>query len=561
MHPPVPEELISAYFDGEVTPEERAQVELLLDNSADLRQYLDDTSKLSALLHSFPRETTPTNLATNVRNRIEASPVKHLPPPVPAAPKRSYRREWIASLVGSVITAAACFIAFYVGVNSQLSNNAQMAHRESRSRAENHLTAMDDSVRFSKDAPAAAKQTESLMAKAGIRPPSAAPHEPGEHKEQLAEMQSAVASTESKLHRESEEMPFDAASQFPDGVGGFEPPELSDFLKGLEKGQMVSKRVIGANNAVAVMNLTVLDIEKGADDVRILLQKNDIPPAETEATAARGKNQAKADVRSGRDRELVVFYMRAPGSKLSEMTEMLNQSLNENPKVYKKLEPELPMEIPGNGFTANSIVDQNANSDAVKEVAEADENGELTVSAEANLAVNLFATRNGLRVDDADEAQQFARRSMSSKKDNQNENTDKEFQANLESAKKLPALSNAPGRKPAQDLTRQQLGYLYFHVEVDNSQRPLSPSKSEVSQVPPQQNEPLPLAAQSQGIGNTVNPFNAPYLSNNSNGGFQQRMNTPRMQQLMRNSVSRDPQLVRMMIVLKSEQSAAAPPP
>ena len=44
MNHPVPEELISAYFDGEVSPDERGEIERSLESSSELRQQLDETS-------------------------------------------------------------------------------------------------------------------------------------------------------------------------------------------------------------------------------------------------------------------------------------------------------------------------------------------------------------------------------------------------------------------------------------------------------------------------------------------------------------------------------------
>ena len=73
MNHPVPEELISAYFDGEVSPDERGEIERSLESSSELRQQLDETSKLSALLHSFPRESAPRELAANVQKQVNAA--------------------------------------------------------------------------------------------------------------------------------------------------------------------------------------------------------------------------------------------------------------------------------------------------------------------------------------------------------------------------------------------------------------------------------------------------------------------------------------------------------
>ena len=69
MNPQVPvsDELLSAYFDGEASPEERAAVEQLLDGSVASRRELDEIAQLSALLHSFPREAAPVELASHIQ--------------------------------------------------------------------------------------------------------------------------------------------------------------------------------------------------------------------------------------------------------------------------------------------------------------------------------------------------------------------------------------------------------------------------------------------------------------------------------------------------------------
>jgi hypothetical protein len=287
------------------------------------------------------------------------------------------------------------------------------------------------------------------------------------------------------------------------------------------------------------------------------------------------KPDFRTNRRHGSPDEFYVFYARGPIAKLVEIVE---KSVDDNPKVYKRLEAELPMEVPGNSFAiSNSPNDRDANSDVVKESGEAQSPGtDQTVADEANLTVNLFANRNGLmveRLEEAAEGQQFARRSMKSamagNKDARNEESSraaKQTDANFEASKKLPNVANATSDKTYQDpAARQAPGYSYFHVAVDNNQRQLTQKKAESvqAQAAPQQNEAFPLASQTPGIGNTFNPFTANTL-NNANGGFQQRGNYARgqqQQQMARNAVPREPQLGRMLIVLKSEQSAAEPQP
>ncbi len=57
------DEQISSYFDGEVTPEERAEIERLLETSLEARREFDDYKRLSALLKDLPVESAPRYLS------------------------------------------------------------------------------------------------------------------------------------------------------------------------------------------------------------------------------------------------------------------------------------------------------------------------------------------------------------------------------------------------------------------------------------------------------------------------------------------------------------------
>ncbi|QDT99189.1 anti-sigma factor family protein [Gimesia aquarii] len=62
---------LSAYFDHEVSPEERRQLESLLENSAEARQELHEIGELSRLLQETATESAPPELAPSIRKRIE----------------------------------------------------------------------------------------------------------------------------------------------------------------------------------------------------------------------------------------------------------------------------------------------------------------------------------------------------------------------------------------------------------------------------------------------------------------------------------------------------------
>ncbi len=67
------EELISAYLDGELSGEERAQVEGWLAESAELRHLHDDLLALRATMQSLPRHKLDHDLAGGVVRRAEQS--------------------------------------------------------------------------------------------------------------------------------------------------------------------------------------------------------------------------------------------------------------------------------------------------------------------------------------------------------------------------------------------------------------------------------------------------------------------------------------------------------
>src|SRR5689334_3841490 len=67
------EELISAYVDGELTTEERAQVELWLAESAEARQLYEEWLAVRAAMSALPRQSVGRNLSASVLHRAERS--------------------------------------------------------------------------------------------------------------------------------------------------------------------------------------------------------------------------------------------------------------------------------------------------------------------------------------------------------------------------------------------------------------------------------------------------------------------------------------------------------
>ncbi len=110
----IPDDLLSAFLDREVTPDEEALVRKHLQKSSQARQEFQDYQRLGQLLHELPRRTAPTEFAAAVMQQAERETLIPLEAsatlPRDAQSGRPFRRAWIVSLVGAVATAAAVLV-------------------------------------------------------------------------------------------------------------------------------------------------------------------------------------------------------------------------------------------------------------------------------------------------------------------------------------------------------------------------------------------------------------------------------------------------------------------
>lgn len=117
-----PDELLSAYLDGEATAEERAAVEARLATNPADRQLLEELRQLRGDVAALPRMTVPADFASRVvraavaakaGNQIakgEAQVAKADARPT-AAPVRRRQPAWLLAVAAVAATAACLFIA------------------------------------------------------------------------------------------------------------------------------------------------------------------------------------------------------------------------------------------------------------------------------------------------------------------------------------------------------------------------------------------------------------------------------------------------------------------
>lgn len=117
-----PEELLSAYIDGELSPEERAMVEQQLDASAELRQVVDDLRNVSEQVKSLPRHKVDSGFADRVvQAAIAAKAAADLAVPAghevtlashelngQSRKSRTSRKYWSYAGLGVAAAVAAC---------------------------------------------------------------------------------------------------------------------------------------------------------------------------------------------------------------------------------------------------------------------------------------------------------------------------------------------------------------------------------------------------------------------------------------------------------------------
>jgi anti-sigma factor RsiW len=118
MSEPVSEELLSAYVDGELSPQLRAAVERWVENSPEARQKLEDFQRLSRLFGDLPRIEVPGEFSTEVLHLAERRML--LPEATAASGRKRFRR--LALTLAASITAAALLLILKISTFDDQAN-------------------------------------------------------------------------------------------------------------------------------------------------------------------------------------------------------------------------------------------------------------------------------------------------------------------------------------------------------------------------------------------------------------------------------------------------------
>jgi hypothetical protein len=118
MKHPYSEEILSAYVDGELTDQERAEVEHWLESSPGARERLEDFRGLSRLFATLPRTEVPEEFPAKVLQLAER---RMLLPEAGASSTK--RRRWILGISGSLASAAVLLICLQLQFRDPVRGN------------------------------------------------------------------------------------------------------------------------------------------------------------------------------------------------------------------------------------------------------------------------------------------------------------------------------------------------------------------------------------------------------------------------------------------------------
>lgn len=564
MDRPVPDELISAFFDGEVSPEERLEVERLLETSHEFRQQLDDTSKLSALLHSFPREAAPADLVDNVRQQVEnavLSPSPVTPSTVVPVARRSLRREWTA--FGGGILATVVPLVLFVVLNAgsdHLPMNPDPMYPSTESKQfkapaavqlaeQEKLMQQADALEVAGtfDAPQAMPAMKRLaprdeMPVEGYSLSRATKSEKPSAKDaatapQAAEM--AVTAAPAAIAAE-------AGLEFAD-VGMNQVHLNTGFLWNLSNGDVVVPKIADPDNTVAVVDFVVVDMVRDMNELMLLLQKRAVRPLEEQSNADQGNRDAtkqnyefkeEAKKKTSQSDEMQLIYVKAPGDQLAGAIEEFSRN---HPDL--NWSPQLPIELPSNPAikdSENALAERLNLAQNKSDTKEDSLEDPEMVNMEADLAFDALIARNNSVTNTDGLGGALPQENATPLADSAGPRTDR---------RRLAGSPPTPVTAPAQADVKsangvavataqvQQNGQGYFRVAVQNQAQ----SRQGVSPLSAAQNSPVPAIGNGTQMGNAFGSSNTPrYALGNSN--YDGRGSRP----------------VKMLIVLKSQQPAAS---
>jgi hypothetical protein len=325
-------ELISALFDGEVSPDERAEAQRQIASSSETRREFQEIQSLSKLLQDMSHDAAPNGFRAEV---LQAAQRKMLlaetgPVGMPHSERRSPNRLW-QGVVALVAMAAVLFVAVWLFDASEPAGGPN----------NQHIAVMSDQAE--KDAESEFRLSE----------PSAAPASRTRSQVDFAEKQPRKSAT---MFAEKLEAKPGADAAVQPNVGELastrNAPNFGlilnskDELKNARIGQII-KALETSGGQVAVVKLTVIDRRAGLRNLQVLLSRHRIPKTQSDRDEAQHGKAASENAEhenakplQPESNRLVAVYVEAPSEQLASVLLELKQA-----EQFRKLHVERSVEL------------------------------------------------------------------------------------------------------------------------------------------------------------------------------------------------------------------------
>jgi hypothetical protein len=311
------DELLSAYLDGEVSPEERAAVERRLEQSPQLRETLDELSEVGDLIRKLPRARPPIDLPERVVAAISPKPLASA-----AQPRKSHRLfgAWPMMAAGTVLAAGVAIVVLLPRQPQQSVNG--------------------------------------LASNSGGAPASGVADSPAPSLDRNADGMAVLA--------------FEPARRTWND-GGEMSRSLSESVDRLGRTPITGEVLSGIVNDNAgqthLVRFQVVDSRQVEDKIRTILINNNFNVVETETAVPRGGVAADPAASDG----FVAFYAEAPRQQIEQtLDEFGSIAVNGQIEDYGPLGPE--PEAAGAALFADTDVKRNSELEPFREKDKATEN-------------------------------------------------------------------------------------------------------------------------------------------------------------------------------------------
>lgn len=370
---PPSNENLSAYFDHEVSPEERRELESQLEHSATAQQELHEFGELSRLLQETATEAAPPELAASIRRRIEQETLltESTPANVKRAPSMLRYRIAIAISACSSVAALVLFILLMnipnpeqqLATTNRLGDQASskpigesLVFSQDKSHAYNYRAASPNSASLDRHGKATITAALPPVTLHSAELPAS---EKLDRKEGLEMSAPATQKLKGDFSITNPYAEKKIAAQIPRLGMAVEPRPAS----GIPSHVPVDSIRIGdafpyfseINGKVAVIEVRVVDVKQALGTMELLLARNNIPvnqqkQSEVERqlggfdslkTKAAGQKNRETQDTDDSENELFAVYVEATDTQLASALQEFQKDLKQDQLVGLTLQPAI----------------------------------------------------------------------------------------------------------------------------------------------------------------------------------------------------------------------------